>query len=250
MPLETLRVAIAQVRSSPVDVRANAAASARTIADVRERGAELVVFPELSLTGYELPRLATMADAWLEPHDARLEPIRRACVAARVTAVLGAPMRVDDGTRRIAALIVDPTGAVQVSFKEHLHGSEVTTFQPGTPAAPFLIGSWRVAVAVCFDAARPRHAENAALAGADLYLVSALYVTGEEHRADLHLGARAMDHRMFAALANHAGTTGGHVSCGGSGVWSPSGLPLTRAADADETLLVADLDPARLHAYR
>ena len=55
---------------------------------------------------------------------------------------------------------------------------------------------------------------------------------------------------MFSALANHAGTTGGYVSCGGSGVWGPTGDPLCRASSAAETLLVAELDPSQLSAFR
>ncbi|MFI5302576.1 MAG: carbon-nitrogen hydrolase family protein, partial [Polyangiales bacterium] len=117
-------------------------------------------------------------------------------------------------------------------------------------AAPFEVRGWRVAVGICFDVAHPRHAEAAALAGADLYVASSLYWSGEERRVDLHLGARAMDHRMFTALANYAGTTGGFVSCGGSGAWKPNGEPLLRADGAVETTVIVDLDPAELRRYR
>ncbi len=80
--------------------------------------------------------------------------------------------------------------------------------------------------------------------------MSALYSVGEEHRAALHLGARAMDHRMFSVLANHSGTTGGHVACGGSGVWAPTGKPLVRARSSAAELITVDLDPLALQAYR
>src|SRR5699024_4979100 len=100
------------------------------------------------------------------------------------------------------------------------------------------------------DAANPGHAERAAQRGIDLYLVSALYVRGEERRLDLHLVARAMDNRVLAALANYASTTGRHVSFGLSGVWGPSGEVLERTAAPDETLVVVDLDPSQLARYR
>ena len=60
---------------------------------------------------------------------------------------------------------------------------------------------------LCLDTAHPGHAERAAEAGADIYAVSALYTAGEDHRLGLHLGARAMDNRMFSVLANLGGTT-------------------------------------------
>ena len=117
-------------------------------------------------------------------------------------------------------------------------------------SAPFTVSGWRVSIAICFDAAQPTHALEAAGRGTDLYVASALYVQREARRADLHFGARAMDHRMFAALANHALTTGGHASLGGSGVWRPTGDVLQRAADASPSLLIVDLDPTELRAYR
>ncbi len=110
---------------------------------------------------------------------------------------------------------------------------------------------WRVAVAICFDMAQPAHAMAAAEQRTDLYVGSALYTTGEERRCDLHFGARAMDHRMFAALANYAGTSGGLISCGGSGVWRPSGEVLGRAGGGErEELLVIELDRGELEAFR
>jgi predicted amidohydrolase len=248
MPQLPLRLAIAQQRSQPGDVAGNVAASVRTIAAARERGAVLAVFPELSLTGYDLAVLASEPSAWVGADDPRLEPLQRACAEAGMVAVVGAPMRTD--AARITALIVDASGAITVSQKVHLHSSEDEVFAPGVAAPPFTVAGWRVSVAICFDAARPQHAAAAAAAGTDLYLVSALYEVGQERRLDLHHGARAMDHRMFAALANHAGTTGGYVSCGGSGLWSPSGAQLASAPSSDEALLIVDLDPAELARWR
>jgi predicted amidohydrolase len=250
MPDAPLRLALAQTSPTPGDVDANARAAAAILARAADRGAHLVVFPELFLTGYDLPLLATTPSAWLDERDVRLDPVRRACAEHRVTAVLGAPVRTGAGERVIAAPIVGPGGDVGVSVKEHVHGSEAAFFRPGTPAPPFDVRGWRVAVAICFDVAHPRHAERAAAESADLYVGSSLYWRGEERRCDLHFGARAMDNRIFTGLANYAGTTGGHVSCGLSGAWGPSGEELERASGAEEALLVVDLDPTQLQRYR
>ncbi len=250
MPSVPLRIALAQSAAAPGDVDLNARRAAATIADAAARGAHLVAFPELFLTGYEPALLAETPGAWLEAGDARLEPIRRACASSGVTAILGAPLRTSAGTRAITAPVIGPRGDLGVSTKEHLHGSESALFAAGEALAPFSVNGWRIAVGICFDTAHPRHAEAAAHAGADVYVSSSLYWIGEERRSDLHLGARAMDNRIFSALANHAGTTGGHDSCGGSGAWSPRGDVLARVSGADETLLVVDLDPAALRPFR
>ncbi len=250
MPSQPLCIALAQSAAIPGDIDANARAAAATIEEAGGRGAALVAFPELFLTGYEPALLAATPAAWLEGRDGRLDPVRRACAKTGVTAILGAPLRTPDGTRKIAAPIIGPRGDVGVSLKEHIHGSEASLFTGGAPLAPFDVRGWRVAVGICFDGAHPRHAERAASAGADLYVSSALYWEGEERRCDLHLGARAMDNRIFSALANHAGTTGGYRSCGMSGAWGPRGDVLSRASGAEVALVLVTLDPEALRAFR
>lgn len=249
MPGAPLRLALAQFSPTPCEVETNARAAVAIVRDAADRGAHLVVFPELFLTGYELPFLAATPGAWLAIGDARLDAVRRECADRGVTVVLGAAAHAHGGGRVIAAPVIGPHGDMATSFKEHLHGSETALFRAGVPCLPFEVHGWRVAIGICFDASRPSHAEHAARDGADLYVVSALYMKGEERRADLHLGARAMDNRVFTALANYAGTSGGFVSCGLSGAWSPTGDVRERAG-TDEGLVLVDLDPAELSRYR
>lgn len=245
-----MRIALAQTASVPLDVEANLRAAERTLTAAADRGAELTVFPELSLTGYELDGIAQQPSAWLGDGDSRLDGVRGVCSKTHTAAILGAPWRDGEARPRLAAIIVDTAGAVRMSSKQYLHGREHDLFVADRPAPPFTVGSWRIAVAICFDVAHPAHAAEAAAQRADLYIGSALYMAGEDRRCDLHFGARAMDHRMFAALANHAGTTGGHVSIGRSGVWGPRGEVVRRTDGNEPALLVVDLDRGELDAFR
>ena len=245
-----MRIALAQITPVPVDVESNLQAAERTIAAAADRGAELTVFPELSLTGYELRGIAETPAAWLSADDPRLDGVRRICAATRTAAILGAPWHDRERRPRLAAIIVTADGELHASSKQYLHGAESELFVADRPAPPFVVGGWRVAVAVCFDAAHPAHAADAAAARSDLYVGSALYEAGQERRSDLHYGARAMDHRMFAALANYAGASGGYTSCGLSGAWSPTGDVLRRAPGNDQALVIVDLDRGELDRFR
>jgi predicted amidohydrolase len=247
MPNRSLRVALVQAAPIPGDVVANAAAAAKTI--LAERDARLVVFPELFLSSYDLALLAANADAWIAPRDPRLEPVRRACAETGATAVLGGALRAGDD-RFIVAPVIGPGGDVGISYKEHIHGSERGHFRAGDACAPFEVDGWRVAIGICFDAAHPAHAERAAARGADLYAVSALYGIGEERRVDLHLGARAMDNRVFSVLANYAGKTGPYTSLGGSGAWTPTGNVQARVPHAEAAVLAVELDAAEVTRFR
>lgn len=250
VPDRPLRVALAQIQPFARDVPANLALSAELVRRAGAEGAALIAFPELSLTGYELPYLAESPDGWFAPDDARLDLLRRTCREAAIAAVVGAALREADGTPRIADFIVFPDGGLQCWRKQHVHGSEAHVFRSGEAGEPFAVAGWQVSLAICFDAAFPTHAAAASARGADVYLATSLYWRGEERRVDLHFGARAMDNRMFSALANYAGTTGGIEAIGGSGVWRPNGDVARRADGAEPALVVVDLDPADLRPYR
>lgn len=135
-----------------------------------------------------------------------------------------------------------PSGSVDCSFKVWLHGAESEWFTAGERAAVLAVDGWRVALAICFDAAHPAHAgEAAAAGGADVYAVSARYTAAEGRRLDLQLGARAMDHRMYSVLANLGGSTPLGPSAGKSGFWGADGLVLRQAAGTGTEVLTATL---------
>ena len=112
------------------------------------------------------------------------------------------------------------------------------------------VDGWKVALAICFDAAHPAHSGAAAAAGADVYAVSALYTQDEGHRLGLHLGARAMDNRMYGVLANLGGRTRLGPSCGLSGFWGPDGLSMQQAGGVGTEVVTAVLRRGSLDRYR
>jgi predicted amidohydrolase len=221
-------------------IAANVPEHIRLIEDADGHGARLVIFPELSLTGYGLERLAD-PDNWLTPADRRLGGIREICRRTGITAVIGAPCKEPDGTPRLASLAVHPSGDVDCSFKVWLHGAEAEWFTAGERAAVLDLDGWRVALAICYDAAHPAHAGAAAEEAADVYAVSGLYTAAEGRRLDLHLGARAMDHRMYSVLANLGGSTASGPSAGKSGFWGPDGFVIRQAAGTGTEVLTATL---------
>lgn len=212
----------------------------RLIEDAESHGARLVIFPELSLVGYGLDLLADSRQ-WVTAADNRLGGIREICRRTGITAVVGAAFKEPDGTPRLASLAVHPSGGVEAGFKARLDGPGQQHFSAGERSAVLDLDGWKIALAVCFDAAHPDHAGDASAAGADIHAVSGLYTAGEGHRLALHLGARAMDNRIFTVLANMGGTTPLGPSCGLSGVWGPDGFPIRQAAGTGTEVLTATL---------
>ncbi len=227
---------------------ANVPEHIRLIEDAADHGSRLALFPELSLTGYELGLLDDPGH-WVTAGDPRLEGLREISRRTGVTAVVGAPFRDADGTPRLASLAIHPGGAVDTAFKMRLHGPEQELFAAGERVTVLEVDGWKVALAICFDAADPGHAGAAAGAGADIYAVSALYAAGEDRRLDLHLGARAMDNRIFAVLANLGGTTTAGPSCGLSGFWGPDGSVIRRTGGTGTEVVTATLQHSALERW-
>ncbi|BBH67534.1 hydrolase [Actinoplanes sp. OR16] len=213
----SLTIAVAQPHCVAHDVAGNALSHAAVI---REASARVVVFPEMSLTGYELDA------AVVEPDDPRLAPIVEACAATGTTALVGAPVP----GPWIGVLAVDGTGARVVYGKVYLHGSEAERFVPGEPVVLDVDG-WRLGLAVCRDTGIPEHAERTAALAIDGYVAGVVH---HDHEASLH-GDRAKrvaaEHRVWTATAAFAGPTGGGFgrTSGGSGIWDAQGDVLAEA---------------------
>jgi len=219
----------------------NISRTVKIIEAASEQRARFVVFPELSLTGYDLDQL-TQNDRWFSLDDRRLDPVRDICSQLQITAVIGAPMKMESRSY-LASLAISPDQNITVAPKTHLHGNEVDHFHEGTGPTIIPVDGWRVALAVCVDTAWPSHAMKAAESNADLYAASVLYTAGEERKLEVRLAARALDHRMYSLASNTAGNPLGQRSAGGSAIWAPDGRRLSHAIGADDELVVTSLMP-------
>ncbi|MFD8756518.1 carbon-nitrogen hydrolase family protein [Kitasatospora sp. NPDC059577] len=235
-----LTVAVAQpvcvAPGEPETVSDNVELHARA---VRQAGTRLVVFPELSLTGYDLTAPA------VDPADSRLAPLVAACAEAGAVALVGAPVRDVDGRESIATLAVTGEGVTVVYRKSRLHGAEVERFTPGDKPVVLELDGLRLGLAVCADAADPAHAEETAALGIDAYVASTLYGPGpaQAARRDGHGRERATAHGVWCVLATSAGATGEFPdSSGGSGFWAPGGALVAQAGTAPGELVRAELD--------
>ena len=220
---DRLTVAAAQPQVEPDDLAATVGHHVRL---VEEASARLVVFPELSLTGYRLD-----ADP-LEPTDPRLAPLVDACDRTASTALVGAI--VHDGARRIAVLEVTGAGVDVAYLKMSLGGQEERHVVAGTRPGVVVVDGWRIGVGVCKDTRMTAHLEATMTEAPDVY------AAGLVHRADEHaeLERRAVriahDHHLPVVLASHAGRAGHGIgrTAGGSGVWDAAARTLARAGTA------------------
>jgi predicted amidohydrolase len=237
-------VAVAQSIAIPGNLGASVRGHITLAARAADHHARIVVFPELSLTGYD--RGLTAADA-LTGAEPALQPLRDLAGAGDIVVVAGAPVLSAAGLH-IGALCFLPPGGVTTHLKTHLHPGEEAAFVAGTGGAPLPLGAQRVGLAICADIAHPEHAADAASRGCAIYAASC-FITREGYDADAALLQRyAHDHQMLVAMANYGAPLGPWSAAGRSAIWSPAGDLLASAAPTGEGLVVAEYEDRRWSA--
>ena len=232
-----LRMAAAQSPSAPGDVARNVQTHLAFIRAAASQGVQVLVFPELSLTGYEPSVLA--ANVLHAAHEA-LAPLRQAARDKGMALVVGGPAApvLEGALPAIGAWVLDADGGVALYRKRHLHTSEETFASAGADDAQVqLLAGEPTGMAVCADITHPEHASAAHDAGASLYAAGAVIGHQGYGPESALLQGYARDHGMSVLLANYSGPTGGYVSAGRSAFWEPGGRCVVAAA-GDEPCLV------------
>ncbi len=231
---EPLRIAVAQPPCISNDVAANAVTHS---AAVRAAGARVVVFPELSLTGYELDAPAINLD------DRLLAPIVEACAETGALALLGAPVQGDGGREHIAMLAITGAGARVAYRKLWLGAEEAKRFVPGSEPVVLEVGGWRLGLAICKDTGVPRHAADTAALGMEAYIAGMVESADDAALLDERARRVTADHHVWVAIASFAGSTGGGYdpAAGRSGIWTPDGVAVARAGTGPGAIVGATL---------
>ncbi len=198
---------------------------------------QLLVFPELSLTGYERELAAELAIA---PDAAVLQPLRDMARELGVTAVVGMPIRLSaDSPVLIGALVLAADGSLEVYSKQHLHAGEEVAFAPGSGGSLLTMGKDTIALAVCADFSHASHAAEAAYKGANFYTAGVLITEGGYAPDTALLQGYAREHSMVVLMANHGGATGGWESAGRSAIWASDGSLIAAAPGTGDWLVIA-----------
>ncbi len=238
----SLRIAAAQSVSAAGDITANVLVHTKFMTAAHAEGVGILVFPELSLSGYEL-RLPS--GSLLQPDDSRLAPIRALVLSTKMTVVVGAPIPNPDGAAFIGAITFFPDGRTAIYRKHFLHAGEERFVAAGAEKSQHHhVGDAAFALAICADTTHGEHARNAAATGASLYLTGVL-VSDAGYPADAgQLRGYARSYRMGVLMANHGGPSGGYISAGKSAFWAPGGELVAAAPGPGNCLVIATNDGA------
>jgi N-carbamoylputrescine amidase len=219
--------------------------------EAADRGAKLVVFPELSFSPF-FPQFrcgvgpSVQGEKLDGPTVARFRD-----AAAQLGTVVVINLFERDGQRSFdTSPVIDADGTLlgktqMLHITDYQHFHERGYYTPGETLAPvFDTAVGRLGVAICYDRHYPEYMRSLALGGADLVVVPQAGVYGEwpEGLFEAEMQVSAFQNGYFVALANRVGQEENLTFCGGSMVTDPFGQLIAQAPYGEESILTVDID--------
>lgn len=256
---EPVRFALAQCAAAIGDEHtdpraANLRTALRAIDAAAARGAHVVVFGEMFLSGLRTDDwLAKWAVSPHDPGEPVLAELARACARQGVTVITGTATVDEHGVCRNSVVLIDPSGNRRIYHKRHLASIRLPGGQEADEAAFYRPGDlpdvvefdWgRLGVQICYEVTFPEPARCAMLAGADVILNCTASLSGTEDLWAAMARARAFENGVFFLVCSVVGRQGPDVYFGGSAAYGPDGVLLAQGALHEADLVIVDLPMA------
>lgn len=233
-----MNIAVAQSISVRGNLEANIANHKAFVEKAVRHGCQLIVFPELSLTGYELDLVHEFA---FRPNDKRFSPLQYLADLHGISIVVGAPIVYEESKLFIAAVAIRPNSQNFIYSKQNLYGKENAIFTTGSGSNIIEVNEKNIALSICADASNPVHAQKSAERSSSIY-ASGVLVSEQGYQKDTDILKNfASNHSMGVLMANHGGPTGGWQSAGKSAIWDDTGQLLVSAEGIGNELLMSTI---------
>lgn len=244
-----IRIAMYQGPELSSDVASHLAAIEAAARRAAAAGADLMLTPEMSTTGYNIGPLAhDRAEPADGPIAARIADL---CRELGLAIGYGFPERTAEGVHN-AVQVIGADGRVLALYrKTHLFGElDNSLFEPGDHlVVQFPLGGLTFGLAICYDIEFPELARAHGDAGTDVLLAPTGLMSPFEVVSRILVPARAYENQLYAVYVNRCGAESELTYCGLSCAVGPDGSDLARAGLGEE-LLVVDVDPEVLAASR
>jgi NAD+ synthase (glutamine-hydrolysing) len=247
-----MRLALAQINTVVGDLDGNGDRILARLDEAKSHGADLVVFPELAVTGYP-PEDLLLRPSFVQAARHKAEELARA--ARGIVALIGVPWLDRD---LYNACAVCASGEIKLIYRKRFlpnYGvfDEDRYFAPGRDLALLEHGGTLIGTTICEDMWQPGPpATELALAGAQVLVnlsASPFHVLRDRERQEM-FATRARDNSCFVAFCNAVGGQDELIFDGHSLVLDEGGGVVARAPGFEEALLLADIEPADAVARR
>jgi predicted amidohydrolase len=247
-----MKVAAAQIECELGNLSANLKKVSCFTERARDAGAELIVFPEMTDTGYAVSLIREKANPWSEGAVPELQKIAH---KLGISIVCGLSEK-ENGLIYNSQVAIDPAGTIVAKYRKvHLFAvapvEEEKCFTAGDCLTSFALGPLRFGLTICYDIRFPELYRTLAVDHKTNCLInsSAWPFPRVEHLRVLAT-ARAIENQSYLILANCVGSGVGTRFCGSSAVIDPYGVLLAAASTDREELVLAELSQDVLETVR
>jgi predicted amidohydrolase len=231
-----MKLCVVQTRPIRGNIAKNIAQHKKMIEHAVFNRANIIIFPELSITGYE-PTLAK--DLATDLGDPRLDGFQGISDSKNIIIGVGLPLK-NKGCISISMILFQPFQTRQVYSKKYLHVDEEPFFVSGESTIGLLPGN--ISLAICYEISVAAHSEHAYSSGAELYMASVAKTASGVEKANNELSAIAIRYSMPVLMSNCVGHCD-DFDCGGkTSAWNKKGVLAGQLNDKDEGLLIFDTD--------
>jgi len=233
-----MKICIAQTKSLKGEVSKNIENHLRIVEAAVKLKADLIIFPELSITGYE-PDLAQSLATNIENNI--FDPFQALSDKSTITIGVGMPIYATDGIN-ISMLIFQPNQSRVVNSKQLLHKDEMPYFTSGKSQVILSIKNHKIAFGICYESLQRPHFLKAKQKGADIYIASAAKPKAGIEKAYNYYPTIAKEFNTPVLLSNCVGYCDNFLSLGNSAIWNEKGKLLEYLNTENQGILVYDLD--------
>src|SRR5215469_345175 len=247
-----MKVAVAQICCSLGDPKANLSKVRDFSRRAKEAGTELVVFPEMTDTGYSMPIIQKHASHWKSGFVPGLQEISRKLSIAIVSGV----SERDGSSIYNSQVLVDANGDILAKYrKTHLYAvgpvEEQTCFAPGEAFASFALGDLRFGFSICYDLRFPEIYRKLVIEqNVGALLVSSAWPFPRVEHWRVLAQARAIENQAYVIASNRVGKDAELWFCGSSAIIDPRGVVVAAASADREELIDTDLSQDLLRSVR
>ncbi len=243
---EKIKVGLVQISSKRENKKANLQKIEQLTVKAKEQAVDLVIFPELALTGYVLhDQIYELAEKIPGQSTKRIEDLAK---KTGVHIIFGMP-ELSEKTKATVyntAVFVGPDGLIgkyrKMYLPTHSVFEEKRYFRPGYQAVAFNTAVGDVGLCICYDIFFPEVCRLTRLKGAKLIVCISASPAVRKNYFELLTAARALENTAFLAYVNLVGVEDGLQFWGGSRLVSPTGDLLVKAKYDEEDFVICEVD--------
>ena len=203
-----------------------------------EHGAELIIFPELSLSGYQPLNAYRLS---VDLNESSLNPLDDLARDLNITIAAGAPIKAGGGNE-IGMIVFYPNKERGRYSKKFLYPDENPYFIPGRIGLEAIFEYPKVAPAICYEISIPEHSKSAANIGSEIYAASVAKDRESVERSYKTLSNIAKTYSMITLMSNCLGEHSDFIGYGKSTAWNQEGEVIGEMDSDSEGILLVDTE--------